>query len=172
MAAADDVVTVMEGVARALVASNLELKEGRCSLDYILALGAAAREVPGCAEVLHLQLAATPEALSSAMRAAVQMTRKLDNRRGWELSRQSIVKVARIALLHYINPICPKCLGTRYEKAPGAPMLTDRICRPCYGTGRRPLPTHNGKQIAEVITSLQRIEFVAENIIKGRLRRG
>ena len=172
MGSADEVVTVLEGVARALVSSNLEMKEGRCSLDFILALGAAAREVPGCAEVLHLQLAATPEAFSSARRAAVQMTRKLGARRGWNLSRQETYKVARIALLHYINPVCPKCLGTRYEKAQGAPMLTDRICRPCYGTGRRPLPTHNGKQIAEVITSLQRIEFVAENVIKGRLRRG
>ena len=53
---ADDVRTVLESVSVALESKNLQQKEGRCHLDYVMAYGGAVRKLPGSSSFIRLRL--------------------------------------------------------------------------------------------------------------------
>lgn len=162
--------TLVERLAVAMTSGHLEMRERRCDLDFIVALGMAAQERPEISAILHLHLAATPEAYRQARNAAIAIVRRLDARRNWRMSSQTIMAVAGAALKHYILPVCPACAGRCFETIPGAPVLSDRICLRCHGTGLRPLPIRHGRAIAEVVARLESIEAVAEEAVRAKFR--
>lgn len=165
----DDRVTLLESAAHALASGNLSMKEGRCDLDYIVALGEASANIKGAADLVRLRLTATPEAYDGARKAALSIARKLNTKRGWNFLNQDLAKVARSALHYYLSPVCPECEGRKFLAVPGTPMLSGRICPKCQGTGKRRIPITNGREIAEIVASLQRIEKVVEDGMRKRL---
>jgi hypothetical protein len=56
-------------------------------------------------------------------------------RRNWPV-QIPIDKVAYLSLRRWINSVCPACTGLGYIKELGAPVLSDRACRLCKGTGQ------------------------------------
>ena len=166
----DDRPGLIERLSVAMTSSHLAMKDGRCDLDFVIALGMAAQERPEISHILHLHLAATPESYRQAERSAVAITRRLDARRNWRMPSKTILWVAKKALKHYICPVCPSCAGRRFETTPGTPMLSDRVCEHCRGTGINPLPMQHGRAIAEVVARLEAIEDVAERAVKERFR--
>lgn len=170
----DDRVGLLERLATAMVSGRLKLHEdGATDLDYIIALGMAAQRVaPEADALLRLYLAMDRQSYEDARGAAVRIARRLDTRRGWNLMAQDLSRIAGTALKYHINPICPECIGRKFQLAPNTPMLSHKVCKRCHGSGRRPIPIRNGRQIAEVIAALESIEHVAEKEIRLRMRRG
>lgn len=164
----DDRPGLIERLSVAMTSSHLAMKDGRCDLDFIIALGLAAQERPEISHILHLHLAATPEAYQQAERSAIAITRRLDGKRNWRLASRTIVWVAKKALKHYICPVCPACSGRRFETTPGTPVLSARACGRCRGTGINPLPMQHGRVIAEVVARLEAIEDVAERAVRAK----
>lgn len=149
-----------------MLSGNLSLREERCDLDYLIALGVAAQRVSGAAEILHLGLVASPDTWRAANAATINIVRKLSCRHGWNLRNAAIQRIAGAALRQYAVPVCPKCAGRRYEVIPGTPTLSTRPCTKCRGTGIRPIPVRDGRRIAMTLAALERIEFAASAEIK------
>lgn len=161
----------LERLATALGSRDLRLKPGTSDLDYIIALGMAAASVnPAAGAMLNLHLAQNAAAYKEAERAALAITRHLNMKRRWKLKIQALIRVSGTALKYHVNPICPHCLGRKFEAVPGTPVLSAKICRPCHGTGIRPLPLVNGREIGEVVTALENIERVAADAVRSKLR--
>lgn len=167
---ADEKIGVLERLSHALVSGNLVLRSGVSDLDYVMALGMAAKAIGGMSSVLRLHLAATPETYREARRKTIQIARRKSERKKWGMKNRELIAVAEIALHHYICPVCPECVGRRFTVAKDTPRLTNKVCRRCRGSGVRPLPIHHGRQIAEIIYALQGVEPAAEYEIRKRLR--
>lgn len=48
-------------------------------------------------------------------------------------------EVARRSLRYWLHDRCAECDGRGYYPVPGTPMLSDKACRRCGGSGREPL---------------------------------
>lgn len=162
---------VLERLSSAKVSGNLKLKEVRGDLDYIIALGAVALEInPAAAAMLNLHLAHDVTSYREARASALSIAKKIGSRKRWGFGLQEMEKIAKLALHHHLCPVCPTCYGRKYEVQPGTPMLSDRTCPKCYGTGKRPLPLRRGREIRLVLTSLEMIEHAAEVAVRARVR--
>lgn len=47
--------------------------------------------------------------------------------------------VAASVLMWWLDKVCSKCHGVRFEVIPGTPSLSGRLCKRCHGTGEAPL---------------------------------
>jgi hypothetical protein len=59
-------------------------------------------------------------------------------RRNWPL-HIPIDKVAFLSLHRWISSVCPACTGLKHVKILGAPVLAERACPVCHGTGETEL---------------------------------
>lgn len=55
-------------------------------------------------------------------------------RRNWP-THIPIDKIAYLSLRRWINSVCPACTGLKQVKVLGAPVLSERDCPLCHGTG-------------------------------------
>ena len=44
-------------------------------------------------------------------------------------------KVATVTVGHWLNQVCPRCHGLKFELIPDSPTLSAKQCKPCNGTG-------------------------------------
>jgi hypothetical protein len=58
------------------------------------------------------------------------------------------IKVEGI-LAWWLDHICPQCNGTKYEVAAGTNRQSNRACRPCGGSGEKPLPHGDDGRLIE-----------------------
>ena len=163
----------LEGLASALVSSDLTVKkEGkRGDVDYLIALGAVGiRLRPGASAMINVALSHDKASLTEALWFSVSITRHLNQKRGWRLKMKDLKFVAERALRYHIAPACPACEGRKYKRVDGSPSLSASPCPTCHGTGRRPYPIRYGREIAEVVYSLEDTNRVIEHLVRNRLR--
>lgn len=163
--------STLERLSTAINSKNLKLKETACDLDYILALGMVGNKIPMASELIALHLGGSLTAYKEARRAAIKIVRTLNEKRGWRLKmRDDIVGIADAAMKMYLMPTCPTCNGKKYQLIEGTPTLSDRPCESCRGSGWRKFPIKDGRYISEVVWALSRIEDVAADAIRKKLR--
>lgn len=163
----------LEGLASAFVSSDLTVKkEGkRGDVDYLIALGCAGSKMrPGASAMINLALSHDKASVSDALRYSIAVTRHLNQKRGWRLKMKELKFVAERALRYHIAPACPACEGRKFKKVDGSPSLSATPCPTCHGTGKRPYPLRNGREIAEVVYSLEDTNRVIESVVRKRLR--
>jgi len=56
---------------------------------------------------------------------------------GWGIERPQAVAVA--VLSWWLDHVCGRCKGVKFERVPGTPSLSAYKCRSCHGAGERPL---------------------------------
>jgi hypothetical protein len=59
-------------------------------------------------------------------------------RRNWP-AHIPIDKVAYLSLRRWLSSVCPACTGLKHVKVLGAPVLSERACPVCHGTGETEL---------------------------------
>ncbi|UIF90880.1 hypothetical protein [Cupriavidus sp. UYPR2.512] len=165
-----DAPNTLERLATAMGSRDLSIKRGTSDVDYIIALGMTARANSAASAMVNLHLAQNPAAYKEAERAAVAVARHLNLKRRWKLKVRDLIRISGTALKYYICPVCPHCFGRKFDLFPGTQRLSDKICRPCHGTGKRPLPLQHGREIAEIIGALENIERVAEDAVRTKVR--
>lgn len=166
--------SVVEKLSSAMVSDDLAVHEYRSDVDYIIALGAAGQGSGWAQSALaRLRLGVDAGSLKSAIKAAIQVTRKMALKRSWLLGDGEIRMVAALAIRHFLTPVCPACHGRRYERIDGAPMLSDRRCQPCSGSGIKVIaditPRVTAARIMDVLGALQAMEAVLLDDVRKKL---
>lgn len=163
---------VVERMTRAFQSSDLSMdSDVRRDVDHLIALGVVDQHTGGAGgSVMRMHLAGSPADLRAARDSAIGVAKRLRARRGWELTGAEVKHVAELALAYYVFPACPHCAGRKFELVPGTPVLSAKECRECGGTGKRPLPRRFGKEIRDVLASLDHIEAITEHAVARRLR--
>lgn len=163
----------LEGLASAMVSSDLTCKKDgkRGDLDYLIALGwSGSRLNPGASSVLALHLSHDKASLYDALHYTLAVAKHLNTKRGWKMKPKDLKPLAEKALRYHVAPACPVCEGRKFRKVENSPALSATICQTCHGTGKRPFPIRNGREIAEVVYSLEDTSRVIESAVRRKLR--
>lgn len=152
--------TTKERISHSLVSGNLKASaNGIGDAEMLTALGMAAIKAnPAASAALRLGLAQDAAAYKDLRRGTMVEAGRMNLRQRWALVSDQLRLVVDAALRHFIVPICDKCLGLKYESIPGTPMLSDRPCRVCKGSGERPVLAKYRQQIGGVLNWLGQIE--------------
>jgi hypothetical protein len=166
----DERPSVMERLTEAMVSKNLMLTpDRRRDLDYLIALGAVMQRRPaGLTGLLRLALG-DEAALRGALAFAMGITRKLALKRGWKAKQHDLVFIARKAVEFQCSPACPTCRGVKFKVIKNTPALSGKTCDRCHGTGRRPYPIRQGREIAEVVCSIEALLQGIEISLRAKL---
>lgn len=164
--------TQLERLSVAMSSSNLTMYEHKMSdIDYVLALGIAqSRTGESAGPLSRLYLSSSRAGLWRAFESVLTVVKRLGLRRNWRLTQDEAKTVAKQALLHHIAPGCACCSGRGYEVHPGSPSLSDRACKVCKGTGRRPVQKRLRPEILQVIIVLEHIDSVTESAVARLIR--
>ena len=161
----------LERLATAVATSDLTYDpDRRVPLDHIIALGLASAKSSVTSSVLRLYLGQTPENWASAKVSVLAVVRRLNAKRGWELSPRDLDKVATSALHHHLNPVCSHCKGRGFEVIPDTPALSTKACKHCRGTGRRTPGKRLRGEIEATVASLEHINSITEAAVRRLLR--
>lgn len=139
-----DTPTVGDRYARATSSSDLTLHAGRCDADKLLAAGYAARRDTRGLMALHVyrmrvtgDRAGLPPAIDTAIGWIVGRGVRAGGRN--KVSRLDAREVAERTLHWWLQDVCSACEGVKYERVPGTPKLSAKLCIVCQGVGRHPL---------------------------------
>lgn len=161
----------LDRLARAEVSSDLQHHEHDCHVDVLGAAGMAASQHVGHMAVFRAKYLDDSTEIDAAKRLFVMWARRSMIRR--KIDAKSASRVGVQALAHWIDDICPVCRGVRYIVPDGAPMLTDKQCTPCNGTGKRQLKLNAEhaavKEMIEVFRDLFERADSACNAIQRRV---
>lgn len=159
--------SALERLATARLTSDLTVDPTkRLDADYII--GAAIAQTRAGA-VTGL-LVNSRRSLRQALESVHDLVVKLNARRGWLLDDDQTKVVTKQALMHHVAPACPACKGRGYEVAEGAPALSGHICKPCRGSGKRPVQRKLNKEIIQVISVLETLDQLTEDAIRRLMR--
>lgn len=134
----------------------------RGDADYLAALGIVGSRYGLGGAVMRMHLSGSREDYRRARLEAVNVARRMNETRNWRLKGDAVRRVAEIALAHHVYPVCPTCHGRKFEVAEGAPALSGNICKPCHGTGLRPVQRRWNGEIRDVMEVLARVGNVIE----------
>ena len=164
--------TTQERISHAMVSGNLKSSaNGIGDAEYLTAVGMAAMRVhPAASPALRLHLAQDASSYKELRREVIKETGRLNFRERWNFINDQVRTVADAALRHFIVPVCDKCLGLKYERITGTPMLSERVCRVCHGSGERPVMEKYRRQIAGVLNWLGRVEDDLVQAVRGKTR--
>ena len=133
---------IVQSYARATVSSNLRSDEHHHDHEKLAAValsGLADGSWPHSNLLLRVKYAGDSSSystLAEEWRAHVKIKAAL---RGWPLE-VSASKIARLSLDHWLNDVCPLCVGRGSLPHEGiANVLSDEPCPACAGTGVRPI---------------------------------
>lgn len=56
-----------------------------------------------------------------------------------KLGRPEARHISETVLRWWLDDVCRRCHGRRYELVPGTQIVSDNLCHTCHGTGKRPL---------------------------------
>jgi hypothetical protein len=164
--------TTQERMLAAFHSSDLSLDaNSRKDADVLIALGRAEQQngrVSG--DVMRLHLAGSAADYRSARESVVALAKHMNVRRNWRLSQRGAREVGELALLHHVHPACPACKGRAREAPEGSPYLTGNICKPCHGTGTRPVQTRFNTHIRDLVAALEQIDQITERTVARLLR--
>lgn len=125
----------------------------RKDADYLGAMGLAQRGRG--TSTLRLQLSGSQADYLSAREATARMALNMGAARNWRLSVPNLRRVGELALAHHVFPVCPHCRGVRFEVPDGSPYPSSKVCKPCDGSGERPVQRRFNYQIKEVMIALE-----------------
>lgn len=168
----NDRVTTKERISRAMVSGNLKVSSnGVGDAEYLTALGmAAARANPAASAALRLHLAQDRSSFGDLRRATLVEAQRMNLRERWGLLGAQLRAAVDDALHHYIVPVCSRCQGLRFETVPGTPMLSNRHCRACNGTGERKILAKYERYVRAMLNWLDRIEDDLALAVRGKMR--
>jgi hypothetical protein len=130
--------TISERVGSALADGGLTWGSGGHAV--VVATGMAGITQPHVDTLLRLKYANDAKSYADALKAVVNLAALL-NRRGAHRVRWAKLKSASALVLNYwLDDSCHTCNGLGFERVPGAPSLSDRVCQSCHGTGRCQVP--------------------------------
>lgn len=141
-------ITAAEKYARSTNTSNLSLVvQGRCDADALIAAGWVAKDPRRVAALALYRMAVTGD--TNGLQPIA------DTMDGWlngKLQRKGAKPMPKVqrremvvhVLRWWLQPTCGYCEGRGFElvgddDAPGARALSDRACKACHGTGKRPV---------------------------------
>lgn len=143
----------------------------RTDADYVIALGIAeSRNNAVAGPLARLYMTSSKTSLRRAFESVYGLVKKLGAKRGWRLTEDEERVVSKQALMHHVSPACAPCHGRGYEVQPGTPVLSDRPCKACKGTGRRPIQKKLQPEIAQVVAVLENIDSITESAIARLVR--
>lgn len=135
-----------------LGASPLVLKD----VDYLIALGHVGIHSRVASALLRLHYGLRAADYETALDEVERLVWRLSNRLNWRIHDKR--REAKSALDFVLCPVCPACLGRKYETEPGTPMLSDRPCMLCGGSGLR---SFNSRFLPDICAEIDRLEAVA-----------
>lgn len=171
-----DEITAAERYALATKSANLSPKlDGRCDADKLIAAGWAAKDPRRSAALALYRMAVTGD-----MNGLQPIAETMDGWLNGKLQRKAgkggatlrpVPKLQRREMVVHVlrwwlKPTCGYCEGRGFElvgddEAEGARALSDRACKACHGTGKRPVerevPPHlreAAKLLADQLDSL------------------
>lgn len=149
--------TVLEGLSQAVHSSDLSHRRGLCDADFIHGLGMAGQRTKQGTALLDLHMTLSREDAAEAMKVAQEVTREVAKRRGWAMTPMKVRKVAAEALALYLRPACAPCKGRGMLNMdmdkPGS--YHPKPCPACSGSGKRPFPLQNRREISAVLYVLE-----------------
>lgn len=126
---------ILKALASAETSSDLAHHERDCHVDILGAVGMAGRNE------MHLAIYRVKYLIDEA---SVRLAQEQFNIWAEQSMKRRRLKsgcaacdVGRDALLKWLGDVCGSCMGVRFQKAKGAPKLTDKVCVACSGTGFR-----------------------------------
>ena len=159
----------LERLTTAMSTSDLTMEHHRRrDVDYILASGMAQARTQSATGGLHM--ISTRRGLRRAFDSVLALVVRLNVKRSWRLTEDELKVVTKQAVMHHVAPACLSCQGRGWEVAEGAPALSGRICKPCRGSGKRPVQRKMHDEITQVIGVLESIDQVTEDAIVRLLR--
>lgn len=161
---------IHERLLAAFQATDLSIDpERRTAADLLAALGMAESHVGRAnGSAMRLMLTGGRADYRSARESVIEMVKRLSAKHNWRLSGQTAKVVGELALAHHVFPACPECHGRAREQINGA--FLGNICKPCHGTGKRPIQRKNREEIKAVLATLERIEELTEYHVRRILR--
>lgn len=164
--------STQERLLSAFHSSDLSLEtDKRKDADHLIALGVAGqRRGRVSSDLMRLTMAGSRSDYRAARESVVALTLRLGGQRGWRISVDNMRKIGEIALAHYTFPVCPHCYGRGRDTPEGSPYLSGNICKPCNGSGKRPVQKKFNGEIRDVIEMLGQITTVTERAVSRLLR--
>lgn len=127
--------SLAERYVRATLSGNLRNDSLHFSPEILMAMALSSHFGGLLARVKYANDAASYHRLLSKWTDIV--TAKA-GRRAWP-EHIDVGKVAYLSLRRWLNSVCPACTGLQRVKVLGAPVLSDRNCPLCQGTGQTEL---------------------------------
>ena len=133
--------------------SPLQLKD----VDYLIALGHVGLHQRVASAMLRVHYGLRAADYIEALDDVERLVSALNNRLCWRLKKDRR-SIAKQALDFILCPVCPACLGRKYEQESGTPLLSDRICQLCAGTGLRRV---DSRYVPDICAEIERAEAIA-----------
>lgn len=162
---------VIEKYTRALHASNLRDDAHHCQTEVLAAVALAG----GLGSTLfRLKYASTESSVranyANLLSAWFKIVQGKGVKRDWP-SHVSTSAVARTALEHWLNDLCPDCGGKGHLPLPEVPnVLRDEDCAACGGNGKKPVRC-NGRMLKYVTDMVECLDAMSAHAAAGAARR-
>lgn len=162
-----DRASLLEKLSRATHARSLADNQDR---ELVAARGFGANGKHGDA-LLDLHLTLEHGKLRAARIEAMQITRAAARRNGWSIDRTRLRQISDQALLSYLQPKCPVCLGRgRINVESDKPhQYHPKPCSKCAGSGERPIPDRISRQVRIVVGEMDRLRDKTVGRIAGAM---
>lgn len=137
--------SALDSLSRAEVSSDLRHYEHNCDVDVLGAAGMAAVNHPAHMSLFRVKYMNDAEELAQAKSLFIRWARNAMANRMRAGSTMNPEKASRVgvqALTAWVDDVCHKCKGVKYVVIDCAPVLSDRLCPCCSGTGREPIRQH------------------------------
>lgn len=137
--------SALDSLSRAEVSSDLRHYEHKCDVDVLAAAGMSAVNHPAHMSLFRVKYLKDANELAQAKSLFIRWARNAMANRMRAGSAMNPEKASRVgvqALTAWVNDVCGKCNGVKYTIAEGTPMLTDKQCPCCSGTGKAPIRQH------------------------------
>lgn len=179
----EDRPSVEELVGRAVSNANIGWRIEACPLDRVIALGLSALSLErnrrlkryhpsvrrGATEaVFGLKIANQPASYSTSLEAVRGLARGLAVRHNWRIKRPR--QMAKRVLDYWLNDTCPRCTGRKFERQENTPLLADRVCSLCHGSGKRRYPWGDCQKHKRLLVTLESIEELVIRVVARRVR--
>ena len=164
--------TVMERLAEAIHSGDLSHREQICDVDYVNALGMAARRHRHGAALLELDLSLSATAVPAALKASTDIVRRVADRHGWSMTPMKARRIGMEALRYYLRPACEGCRGRGVVGVERGQPETwhPRPCSACSGSGRRPLPVKYQREIRAVLYVMESERRAVGAVVRKKMR--
>lgn len=126
---------ILKMLTSAETSSDLSHHEHDCHVDILGAVGMAGRNEMHLA-IYRVKYLMDGESVKLSLEQFNLWATQSIKRRRLKLENESR-EIGRDALMKWLGDVCGICFGVRFQKAKGAPTLTDRVCSACSGTGFR-----------------------------------